>query len=277
MLIGDKLFYAAVAALALWVSAWGAFAPAQMDQALPWMVPPLHARFLSAIYLSGTCLMLGAMLARRWATIRVIVPLIGVWTGGMFLVSLLHLSQFDFSRRQTWIWFGSYLVYAVLAAAISWRMRQDHEVSGGPALPSWLRVYLTGQGILLTLLATGLFCFPAVIAGVWPWSITPLLAQLYGGPLLSYGLASLHAARQKAHSEVRLFLVGTGLLAAGVLVASALHSALFKPDNPSTWIWLIGFGLMLLAQGLGLLADILRRDKAASAGSPSAPSPGAGP
>jgi hypothetical protein len=259
----DKVFFAAVGALALWVGAWGFFLPTHADQALPWPVPPLHARFLGAMYLSGTAFMLGGLLARHWATIRVVVPMITLWTGGLLVVSVLHLSRFDPGRSQTWVWFAAYLAYPVLAGAIAWRMRMHREPGGGPALSIWLRSWLVGQGIVLTAVALWLLCLPDVAVEIWPWAITPLLAQLYGAPFLSYGLGSLYAARQRAQADVRLYLIGTEVFAAGVLLASVLHVGLFSPAKLVTWIWFGGLGLVAAVQGVGLAFSLLRAARSA--------------
>ncbi|PYL08397.1 MAG: hypothetical protein DME34_04685, partial [Verrucomicrobia bacterium] len=39
----EKVFFGCVLVLAAWVGYWGLFAPAQVDIALPFKVPPLHA------------------------------------------------------------------------------------------------------------------------------------------------------------------------------------------------------------------------------------------
>ena len=48
---GQKIYFAAVGLLALWVGIWGYFIPGRVDRAIPWLVPPLQARFLGALYL----------------------------------------------------------------------------------------------------------------------------------------------------------------------------------------------------------------------------------
>src|SRR5918911_243571 len=107
----QRLYFAAVALLAAWVGFWGYARPSRVERALPFSVPPLHARFLGAMYLSGVVFMLGCMLCRRWASVRVVVPMIAVWTGMLLVVSLLHLGSFDFGRSQTLVWFAAYAVY----------------------------------------------------------------------------------------------------------------------------------------------------------------------
>ena len=66
-----KIYFAAVGLLALWVSFWGLLIPEHVDKAIPWLVPPLHARFIGAIYLSAVILMGGSMLARDFAEVKV--------------------------------------------------------------------------------------------------------------------------------------------------------------------------------------------------------------
>lgn len=262
--LAHKAFYAAVGLLAVWVGGWGYFAPAQADAALPWLVPPLHARFLGAMYLSGTTFMLGAILARTWSSIRVVVPMISVWTGTLFVVSLVHLPDFDWSRSQVWIWFAAYLAYPLIAAWIAW-MRASPDRGSGPALPASLRTYLTIQGTIVTILALVMLLLPGLAVQFWPWPITPLLAHLYSAPFLSYGVGSLYAARQSAYSEVRIFLAAILVFVAGVLLASYLHLPLFSAADLTDWLWFFSFAGATLALGAWIVLPLIRRQRDAEA------------
>src|SRR5207249_2908206 len=71
--------FAFVLAFAAWVAVWGLFFPAQIASKLPLAVPPLHARFLGAMYLSGSAFMLLGMLARDWFEVRVVTVILAVW------------------------------------------------------------------------------------------------------------------------------------------------------------------------------------------------------
>src|SRR5688500_7916654 len=95
---GQKIYFAAVGLLALWVGIWGFFIPGRVDQAIPWLVPPLHARFLGALYLSATAFTLGSILARYYAEVRIVIRVIAIWTGMLLVVSLFYLSEFDYSH-----------------------------------------------------------------------------------------------------------------------------------------------------------------------------------
>jgi hypothetical protein len=249
---GQKIYFAAVGLLALWVGIWGYFIPGQVDKAIPWLVPPLHARFLGAMYLSGLTFMVGGILAHYYVEVRVMVRVIAIWTGMLFIVSLFYLDEFDYSHKPVWFWFGAYLIYPLIALWLMWRERTLREKVDGAVLPAWVRGYLLGQGVVVTLLALVLLFMPEFMATIWPWNITRLLAQIYAAPFLAYGVSSLMLSRQQTWLEVRVVVIGTFVFAVGVLLASLIHRQLFSLANVATWLWFGGF--LLAAVLLGLLS-----------------------
>jgi hypothetical protein len=62
---GHKVYFLALGLLAVWVGVWGYFIPAQVDAAIPRLVPPLHALFLGPICLSGATATVLCVLASR--------------------------------------------------------------------------------------------------------------------------------------------------------------------------------------------------------------------
>ncbi|HEY5901526.1 MAG TPA: hypothetical protein VIU39_03160 [Anaerolineales bacterium] len=237
----ERIYFAAVGILALWVGLWGYFIPGLVNWAIPWLVPPLHARFLGSMYLSGATFMAGCLLARRYAEVRVVVPMIAIWTGMLLIVSLFYLDQFDYTIPPTYIWFAAYIVYPLIALWLAWKHRLDREQLPGPALPGWARAYLAVQGAGAVLLALALLFLPQAMIPAWPWKITRLLAQIYSAPFLSYGIGSLMLARQKRWSEVAIAVRAMLVFAGGVLLASLIHRSLFSAARPAAWIWLGGF------------------------------------
>ena len=247
---GQKIYFAAVGLLALWVGIWGYFIPGRVDRAIPWLVPPLHARFLGALYLSATVFTVGSIMARYYAEVRVVIRVIAIWTGMLFVVSLFYLGEFDYSHRPVWFWFGAYLIYPLIALWLMWRDRTLRERIAGPVLPTWVRGYLLGQGIVVTALALPLLFVPEFMVNVWPWKITRLLAQIYSAPFLSYGLGSLMLSRQQTWLEVRVLVISAFVFAFGVLLASFIHRELFSFANLATWLWFGGFSLATVMLGL---------------------------
>lgn len=245
-----RIYFAAVGLLAVWVGLWGYLMPTLINWAIPWLVPPLHARFIGAVYLSATAFCLGALLARRYAEVRATILVIGIWTGMLLIVSLFYLDTFVFSNPPVWFWFGAYILYPLIAAWLTWRDPGFRASMDKPGLPAWVQRYLMAQGVLFTLLGLALLFFPDFMASLWPWKIGRMLAQIYSAPFLAYGLGSLMISRQASWPEARIIVISAFVLAATALLASFLHIGLFSFGNLSTIVWFAVFGAATVILGL---------------------------
>jgi len=258
---GQKLFFIVICAAALLVAVLGLFAPQKLAAIFTWLtLPPLHARFVGAIYLFGAVFMAGCLLARRQAAVRPAFPMIGIWTGMLFIISLLHLEAFDFSQLPVWIWFASYLIYPLIAVrmTLKYTRRSSTDKLQEQNLPGWAVGFLLVQGVIVTLLALMLFIFPSLMSSLWPWKVTPLLAQMYAGPLLSYGVGSLMYARQRAWSEIRPVVPAMLAFTLITLVVSMMHRNLFSASELTDWIWFVLFGAGSVGLG-ALTAQAVRK------------------
>lgn len=238
-----RAYFALVGLFALWVGAWGYFVPTQVGRALPWTVPPLHARFIAAMYLAGALAMALSLRASRSthfvAAVRIPIALAALWTGALLLVSLLHLSAFDFAKPQVWFWMGAYAIYPVWGGWLYFGRRAA--AAAEPRRPDPLLLALAA---LCLLLAAALFVLPAVMVRAWPWAISPLLATLYAGPFFAYGVCALLLAAEARPEARRTVLASMLTFVALALLASLLHLKLFHFDTPGAWLW---FGTLLAA------------------------------
>ena len=96
-------------------------------------------------------------------------------------------------------------------------------------------------GVVCLLLAAGLLAVPAQMIAAWPWKLPPLLASIYAGPFLAYGVSAFMLAREARPEARRIVLASMLAFAVLVIVASLLHLALFSFATPSAWVW---FGLL---------------------------------
>jgi hypothetical protein len=239
----QRFYLGAVAALAVWVGIWCYCIPTMSESAIPWHVPPLCATFLGAMYLSGAVFNATCMCARRWADIRVIMPMIAIWTGGLLIISLFYLPVFDFSRSQTWTWFGAYVVYPLIALGLMWTHRRERvSAVDAPALPGWARWYLLAQGCLMVALALALLCVPQTMLALWPWSTGRLMLQLYSAPLFSYGIGSFILWRQRGWQEIRLALLAMGVFTGAEFVASLRYLTALNGPALAIALWLLWLG-----------------------------------
>lgn len=235
---GQKIFFAVICAAALLVAILGLFNPVYLASIFTWLVlPPLHARFVGAIFMAG------CLFAKHQAEVRWGVQLIGIWTGMLFIISLLHLSAFDFKLLPVWIWLASYLIYPIISIWMT--VRQPHLMDAadlpGPELAAWAKNFLLAQGILISTLAILLFFAPTFMSTLWPWKVTPLLAQMYAGPLLAYGLGSLLFSRQTKWLGIRAILPGMLAFTATTVLVSFKHLSLFSFNEVADLLWFAWF------------------------------------
>jgi hypothetical protein len=200
-------------------------------------VPPLHARFIGAFYLSATVFLLLSMLARTLTQVRTIVLMAFTWTGWLLLITFLHWETFDFSRPQPWFWVFAYITFPIAAAWLAWAGPARPEPTHGAIRESWAPLYLRIQGALLVLLAATCFFAPAWVATIWPWKVSTFLAQVYSGPTLAYGVAGLVLAARRNWIETLIPAIGTLVFATLALIGSQRHIALFTAGSPSKLVW----------------------------------------
>jgi hypothetical protein len=244
---GEQIFFAVICVAALLVAALGLFNPVYLASIFTWLeLPPLHARFVGAIYAFGAVFMAGCLAARYQAEVRWAVQLIGIWTGMLFIISLLNLHAFDFNLLPVQIWFASYIIYPIISFWMTLQQPQLMRADNLPGLPlaGWATGFLLIQGILFSLLAILLFFAPEYMTTLWPWKVTPVFAQMYAGPLLSYGLGSLLFSRQERWLGVRAILPGMLVFAVTTVIISFIHIGLFSFTEIPDLLW---FGWFIFA------------------------------
>ena len=250
-----RAYFFVVVWFTLWVGFFGFFRPEEILRALPWPIPPLHARFIGSFYLSATVFLTLSMIARTLLEVRTIVIMAFTWTGWLLGITFLHWETFDFSRPQPWFWVFAYITFPIAAAWLSWAGPARPEPDSSNALPSWAVHYLRFQGVLLVLLAAACFFAPSWVASIWPWKISTFLAQVYSGPTLAYGVAGLVLAAHKNWPETRIPALGTFVFAALALVGSCRHLALFTVGSPSKLVWFSVLSVIALGSAvLSILA-----------------------
>jgi hypothetical protein len=217
---------------------------------IPYQMSPLNARFIGALYLAAGIGVLLSAFARRRDDTRIFVIGFGVATGLILIVTILHWPEFmadPLPHRASWI--GSYVLDPLLALLIVL-------AAGLLPLPSArshrFSVLLNVECVILGLLGALLLFLPETAAAVWPWTLPPVLGQLYGCFFLALSLGAFLAAREPSAAAVRTYLVTSLALTLLVLLASALHLPRFKPELVS-WLWFGAFSVGAVAFAVALV------------------------
>ncbi len=238
-----RVYFFTVLCLTLWVGYWGFVHPEQILTALPWPVPPLHARFIGAVYLGASTFIGLAMLSSSLLSVRTVLRIASWWTGWLLMVTFLHWSTFDFARTQVWFWVLAYIAFPIGAAWLAWANPAPEPQAAARIRQAWVPLGLYVLGALLIALGLSSFALPERVGAIWPWKISPFLAQVYSGPLLGLGIGCWTLAARRNWTEARIPMIGLLVAAALAIVASLKHIGLFVAGSPSYYVW---FGTLAL-------------------------------
>jgi hypothetical protein len=152
----------------------------------------------------------------------------------------MHLGRFHLGgqfatgiRIVTAAWIAIYILVPVLmliVLAVQARTRGIDPPRSAP-LPVWLYGVLAAQAIVFLAVGIGLFTAPRQAAPLWPWKLTPLVAQATAAWLISLGAAAAQALLERDARRLRPAAVGYLLLAVLQAVASARYPHQFHWGN----------------------------------------------
>ena len=222
---------------------------------------PLAAAFLGASYWASLSIEALAGRQAAWANARIAVPAVLVFTALTLVATLLHLDKFHFgggfaARTQlvTWGWMAIYVLVPLLMLiilAVQARIPGMDPPRSAP-LPRWLLALLAVQGIILFGFGVALFAVPAHVMQLWPWRLTPLLAQATAAWLISLGVAAIHALFERDARRLRPAAIGYILLALLQVIALARYPQRFEWGSAPGIVYLVFLGLILLSGVAGL-------------------------
>jgi hypothetical protein len=224
----------------------------QTDRYFAWTVaPPLTAAFLGAAFWAAGILELLAARQRVWASARIAVPAVLLFTTLTLLATLLHLDRFHLDTASGWVWLAVYVAVPPVMLALfvrQLRVPGDDPPRRAP-LPRWLRLVLGLQAALLLVVGAVLFLAPQLTAPLWPWMLTPLTARAVAAWLLALGLGAAHLIRENDWERGRVAMPSSAVLGALELVALARYPGALDWSGPRAWVFLL-FVVSILAVGL---------------------------
>lgn len=264
----QKTFYGLIVFFPAWVALGGFFLAGRIEDFLPFQVPPLHARFIASMYLAGVILTVLSARAAIWRDVRVSTAMIGLWTGMLQVVSVLYVPAFDWTATPTWFWWIAYFWFPLGALFISLNQRDVQDPPATQPLHPALPPVLTAIGATAVVLSLLLLILPTVMMAAWPWKIPVMLAQIYGGPFMAYGLGALYAGRQSDWTAVRVPVFAILGFSTAAVIVSLLHAGLFSAAHIATWVWFLGLSGTAVTLALFVFIHESRARTAAAKGKP---------
>ncbi|MEM6434656.1 MAG: hypothetical protein AAF773_12515 [Cyanobacteria bacterium P01_D01_bin.115] len=248
LLVGGSLFFFPEFARPRWV----------------WSLTPFNTRFLGAIYLASlVALSMLLVTHRRALAIRLMVPMMWVFTTVVLVVSCLQIEQFDLTRRTTAIWFGVYAADCLGSSYYLWHYRKLIFTVSQPLPRRWQR-YLQWQAAILGVYGFGLLLLPAQFGLFWPWPLDALHCQLYSGMFLTGAAGAVLLSRQATAMELWAFgliqLTLSGLVLASVVIVD-ISVRRINWGSFGNWAWM---GAVLLLAIAGLVLVLASRSEIAN-------------
>ena len=232
--------------------------------------PPLTAAFLGAGYWSSAILELGSARRPEWSGARLAMPTVLFFTTITLVLSLVHIDKFHTDSVFGIAWLVVYAAFPISMATI---LILQARASGGDvprrsSLPTWMRLVLAVQAVILFALGAYLYAAPVDAASLWPWPLTPLTGRAVGAWLLGTGFIAAHVAIENARERVDIAQLSYAAFGVLQLVAVARYW-----DTPQ-WSALgavVYLGFLATITGVGLYGWLTRTgDNRAGAHSSSA-------
>jgi len=234
---------------------------------------PLAAAFLGAGYWAAVPIEALAGREARWANARIAVPAVLVFTVLTLAVTLTHLGQLHLGARYpagtqavTVAWLAIYVLVPALMATLL--VQQARSPGADPprtiGLPGWLCAALAAQAAVLLGAGIALFAAPAQAAPLWPWHMTPMLAEATGAWLIALGVASAHVIAERDPRRLRPAAAGSIALPVLLAIALARYPHQFHWHSTGAIVYLTVLATMLLTGAVILARGLPRaaRDRA---------------
>ena len=242
-----RLFFLFVLLQALLVGS-SLIQPTWISLVIPWPASPLNARFIGALYMMGAISAVLCVFAERYAAVRISLIQIGFVTGGLLLITIPHFGEFT-SGNFPYRWTIFYTIDPLVTGLIVWSL---HGRDPAPPGRNSFRPLFLIYAVMLTVAGLALLMLPSMAVSLWPWTLPPVLGQIYCIFFLTFALGGVLAMREPRWVGVWIYCAANFGMLLLIVVVSFYHRDRFGA-GPATWVWfslcilgLIGFAVPLL-------------------------------
>lgn len=227
----------------------------------PWALTPFNAFFVGATYFGAWIPLFIFAWVGRWNPGRVVLPMIGVFTLYVLIISLIAPGSYLWDRFGTYVWWALYIILPISSFVHLWLYRSWAPVAAS-ATPGTLKTLFGIQALVSLVIGLGLFISPLGTTTWWPWPIDEFNGRVYGAAFLTLATGSIVLFRSSSrHELMTLGATGLtfGLTSAVGLVKTDLGLGRVDWSAPGTIAWEALFIVITLAGIVTILSGALQR------------------
>jgi hypothetical protein len=228
-----------------------------------WQIKPnLTAIYMGAGYIGGAYIFLQTLIGRRWHRVSSGYPAVTSFTIIMLIATFLHWSRFDLRHFPFQTWLVLYIITPFLVPWLWWHNKpydsgapEENDLVVSNGIQKMFVIF--GAGLILVAMI-GLL-MPSLYIRVWPWTLTPLTAQVMAGWITLLGVGNLVAASDNRWSSWRVGAISIGVWHALFLIGSLFYRQEFTNGQWLNWFTLSVSGMLILVIGFYFGMESLRR------------------
>jgi hypothetical protein len=223
--------------------------PQETERLFAWKLQPsMSAMMLGAAYAGGIYFFTAVLLTKEWHKIKVGILPVTTFASLLGIATILHWDRFNHQHISFVAWSGLYFTTPFIVLTVWLRNRsQDsgQHRAQDVAIPLAIRLCVGAIGIVTMTISLFLFINPAVMIGVWPWTLSPLTARMMGAMFALPGVVGIGIALDARWSAAKIILQSQGFSILLILLAAILARQSFDWTNPIGWIFVGGLATML--------------------------------
>lgn len=245
------------------------FFPTETEALFFWKItPPINAALVGTSYLVAGLAVAQAALKGRWESARYITTIEVGLSILLLLTTLIHIDRF-FPGVKLYYWIIVYLIVPISAIVFYVQYERtgaNWQVVHRAVAPATRALAIT-LGTMLAIFVAITFLRPDLLIGVWPWTISPLMARVFVAWFSALAVSLLWFAREREWTRVQ----NVADLLIATPIAILLMMLIHREDilGVSVQLWMLVSGLVAMA----LVGILMRRWQSRPIAQPASLSP----
>lgn len=225
--------------------------PQETERLFAWRVQPsMSAMMLGAAYAGGIYFFASVLRSKQWHKIKVGFLPVVAFASLLGIATILHWDRFTHGHIAFIAWAGLYFTapFIVLGVWIRNRNQDSGQMDAHDVIiPYPIRLLMSAFGIVTLGISLVLFLQPALMVGLWPWTLTPLTARVMGAMFALPGVVGVGISLDMRWSTANIILQSQSFSILLILIATIRAWRDFDWLKPGSWMFVGGLGIMLIS------------------------------